>query len=110
MVKLGRLRYLSHDRDRQHPVYFTWQILDWSLPEEIRARIYLSYESEPFAPAYVESRDTLVEVAVPTSSVRQVGLKTAEYIARPHHDYAEQDARNQLLAVVDGYRMLLRLN
>jgi hypothetical protein len=94
---LGRLRYLSHDRDRQRPVYFTWQILDWRLPEEIRARIYLSYESEPLVPAYVESRNTLVEVAVPTSSARQVGLKTAEYIARPQHDYAEQDARNRRL-------------
>jgi hypothetical protein len=36
-------------------------------------------------------------VAVPTSSARQVGLKTAEYIARPQHDYAEQDARNRRL-------------
>ena len=105
---LGRLRYLNHDRDRQQPVYFTWQILDWSLPEEIRARIYLSYESEPFALAYVESRDTLVEVPVPTSSVRQVGLKTVEYIARPQHDYAEQDARNRRLGLAGEEAVLQR--
>jgi hypothetical protein len=96
---LGRLRYLSHDRDREQPVYFTWQILNWSLPEEIRAGIYLTYESEPFSPAYVKSPDTLVKVAVPTSSVSHVGLKTAEYIARPQHDYAEQDARNRRLGL-----------
>jgi len=105
---LGRLRYLSHDRDRQQPVYFTWQIQDRRLPEEIRARIYLRYESEPLVPAYVESRNTLVEVAVPTSSARQVGLKTAEYIARPQHDYAEQDARNRRLGLAGEEAVLQR--
>ena len=30
---LGRLKYLIHDRDREQPVYFTWQILDWAVPE-----------------------------------------------------------------------------
>ena len=30
---LGQLRYLVHDRDRQQPVYYTWQILDWAFPE-----------------------------------------------------------------------------
>jgi hypothetical protein len=105
---LGLLRYLSHDRDRQQPAYFTWQILDWRLPEEIRARIYLSYESEPLAPVYVETRDTLVEVAVPTSSVRRAGLKTAEYIARPQHDYAEQDARNRQIGLAGEEAVLRR--
>ena len=28
---LGRLKYLEHDRERQRPVYFQWQIIDWSL-------------------------------------------------------------------------------
>ena len=26
----GRLKYLVHDRDREEPVYFTWQILKWT--------------------------------------------------------------------------------
>jgi Domain of unknown function (DUF3427) len=41
---LGRLRYSAHNRDLEKPVYFTWQILDWSLPEEVQKRIRLKYE------------------------------------------------------------------
>lgn len=26
---LGRLKYLRHDEEREQPVYFQWQILDW---------------------------------------------------------------------------------
>jgi hypothetical protein len=32
---LGRLKYLEHDRERERPVYFQWQILDWSLSAEL---------------------------------------------------------------------------
>ena len=26
---LGRLKYLTHDKDRQNPVYFQWQLMDF---------------------------------------------------------------------------------
>ena len=26
---LGKLKYLSHDKEREMPVYFQWQLLDW---------------------------------------------------------------------------------
>ena len=41
---LGRLEYRVHDHDREQPVYFTWQILDWNLPDHVRDRIKLTYE------------------------------------------------------------------
>ena len=31
---LGRLAYIEHDGQREKPVYFTWQILEWELPPE----------------------------------------------------------------------------
>src|SRR5688572_20777035 len=31
---LGRLKYLSHDIERENPVHFKWQILDWNVPSE----------------------------------------------------------------------------
>ena len=31
---LGQLKYLSHDADRECPVWFQWQILDWSPPPD----------------------------------------------------------------------------
>ena len=33
---LGRLAYVNHDPQKECPVYFTWQILDWNPPETIR--------------------------------------------------------------------------
>lgn len=34
---LGRLAYVEHDSEREQPVYFKWQILDWELsPEKAR--------------------------------------------------------------------------
>ena len=32
---LGKLKYLAHDREREQPVHFQWQILDWNIPREI---------------------------------------------------------------------------
>jgi Domain of unknown function (DUF3883)/Domain of unknown function (DUF3427) len=115
---LGRLRYLTHDRDRQKPVYFTWQVLDWDLPEDVRARIHLTYEStaavESVPPADEAGPHRLVQVAVPTGSARRAGLSTDRYLKRPPRDYAEQDAANRKLglageeAVIENERITLR--
>jgi hypothetical protein len=39
---LGRLKYLSHDTQREQPVYFKWQILEWDVPPVIPAHIGLT--------------------------------------------------------------------
>ena len=28
---MGRLKYISHDKSRERPVYFQWQIIDWNI-------------------------------------------------------------------------------
>jgi hypothetical protein len=38
---LGRLQYLAHDAEREHPVYFQWQLLDWPLPGGVAERMHL---------------------------------------------------------------------
>lgn len=38
---LGRLAYVSHDPNKECPVYFTWQILDWNPPTTIRRALGL---------------------------------------------------------------------
>jgi hypothetical protein len=42
---LGKLKYLSHDTERENPVYFQWQVLEWSPPEEMldRSRVATAY-------------------------------------------------------------------
>jgi hypothetical protein len=40
---LGRLKYLEHDRERQRPVYFQWQIIDWSLSLDNNSYLIFGY-------------------------------------------------------------------
>jgi hypothetical protein len=43
---LGRLAYDGHDRERSRPVHFRWTLLDWPIPDAVRARINLRLEDE----------------------------------------------------------------
>ncbi len=114
---LGRLRYLTHDRDREQPVYFTWQILDWHLPEDVRERIHLTYESstagESISPIDETGRHGLIQVAPPAGTARRSGLSTDKYLKQPPRDYTEQDEKNRKLgsgeeAVIESERLALR--
>ncbi|MFP6643867.1 MAG: DUF3427 domain-containing protein [Candidatus Latescibacterota bacterium] len=42
---LGRLMYLQHDGERERPVHFKWQILDWDLPADVQTRMDLQFQS-----------------------------------------------------------------
>jgi hypothetical protein len=100
---LGRLKYLVHDRDREEPVYFTWQILEWDLPEHVRDRIQLAYEGvamvEQERAAKAQGDDGLVRVAGPRGSSRQAGVNSTTYAKRMFGDHGEQDARNRQLGL-----------
>jgi hypothetical protein len=49
---LGRLKYLGHDGERQQPVHFLWQLLDWPMPDDARARMRLNLDgTEPPIPS-----------------------------------------------------------
>jgi Domain of unknown function (DUF3883)/Domain of unknown function (DUF3427) len=100
---LGRLKYLLHDHDRERPVYFTWQIMDWALPEYVRERIHLRFEGtaarEPLQVDHVRPLDPLVLVTKPKGLGGRIGVSTIRYSKRPPRDYAEQDARNRQLGL-----------
>jgi hypothetical protein len=95
---LGRLKYLTHDRDRERPVYFTWQILDWQLPEDLRIRMNLIYEGT-LVVAAAEPRSGLTLVDRPNGIGQRTGVGTATYKSTPLKDYALQDARNRQLGL-----------
>jgi hypothetical protein len=109
---------VTHDRKRQQPVYFTWQILDWHLPEDVRSRIDLTYESsapgESISPINQVGRLGLTQVSIPTNSAGRPGLSTEKYLKRPPQDHADQDAKNRKLglageeAVIESERLALR--
>jgi hypothetical protein len=94
---------LVHDRDREKPVYFTWEILDLNLPEAVRDRMGLNYEGRE-APArtteYIKQEATgLVQVPGPTGAPARPSVATGSYTKRIIRDYTEQDARNRNLGL-----------
>jgi hypothetical protein len=117
---LGRLKYLVHDHDREQPVYFSWKILDWNLPDEVRDRIDLRYEgSAALGIGIVETGQGpvgLVQVPGPSGTPARPGVSTSSYARRIVRDYAEQDARNRKLglageeAVLESERSALIAN
>jgi hypothetical protein len=97
---LGRLKYLTHDRDRERPVYFTWQILEWQLQSYVRERMKLSYEGTLVAAAATPKPPRgLTLVDRPKSVNRRAGVGTARYKSIQPRDYAQQDARNRQLGL-----------
>jgi hypothetical protein len=71
---LGKLRYLSHDYERERPVWFQWQLINWPLPDQImemigvRAKSPQSQEPSPIPPAPIIGR--LIETQPLKSRIR----------------------------------------
>jgi Domain of unknown function (DUF3883)/Domain of unknown function (DUF3427) len=98
----GRLGYLTHDSERQNPVYFQWQILDWEPPSEFINKVGISLigsESiESFQPEPV-ALNQLIYVEKPAPRVKGAGVKTSEFRSRKSPDYGLIDSRNKKLGL-----------
>ena len=127
---LGRLRYLTHDRDREHPVHFQWQLLPdgvpGGVPHDVAERIGLTLEQEvsvavPLSPAgtapglpdqrvvgeaAVRRPGSLEASASPRPGPRR-GSSTPTFRGRKQGDYAERDAKNRALGLA-GELLVLR--
>lgn len=94
---LGKLKYLSHDAEREKPVYFQWQILDWNPPESIAESLTLTPSSidtigeEPAAVA-----GGLVETPSPPG---RHGQTTSTFKTRKPPDYSAIEAGNRELGL-----------
>ena len=38
---LGQLKYIEHDQERERPVHFIWQLLDWPMSSAVLGRMGL---------------------------------------------------------------------
>ena len=43
---LGEIEYAGHDPSREQPVYFSWKLRTWPIPDDVQDRILLSIEGE----------------------------------------------------------------
>lgn len=81
----GRLAYLEHDSEREMPVHFRWQILDWDLPSEEGQKIGL----EPEVGIKEAKAFALTETPPPAAKASsRAGVSTPKFKGK-HIDYEE---------------------
>lgn len=73
---LGRLAYLMHDNERERPVYFRWQILEWNPPNPIREMLNLTGIQVQSPP---DLRPGVLPSVTPTLSRK--GQTTSEFVS-----------------------------
>ena len=98
----GRLGYLTHDTERQKPVYFQWQILDWTAPDDFikNVGIELVYDKTPIKNEVPTAKiNQLVFESKPIIKSRTVGIKTNEFRSRKSPDYGLIDSKNKKLGL-----------
>lgn len=99
---LGTLGYLTHDKAREAPVHFQWQLLEWPIPEEVLERVGLKLlHSSPEMPDTepAQEADSLCVVERPKARGKREGVGTDEFRAKKPPNYAERDQRNRELGL-----------
>lgn len=100
---LGRLGYLTHDIERERPVYFQWQLMDWPAPKGLLTRIGITPISQ-FSENILESVETIQKNQLtltnkPDINNTKVGTKTSEFRSRKSPDYGLKDSQNRQLGM-----------
>jgi hypothetical protein len=97
----GRLGYLTHDTERENPVYFQWQILDWPAPVEFIKKVGISLVGQsadaPNDSTQAIQINELIFEEPPKPRPRNAGVKTSEFRARKAPDYGLRDSKNKKL-------------
>ena len=96
---LGRLKYLTHDKDREKPVYFQWQLLDMDGDSYIDIQHKDSNKKE-------ESIGTLERVDEMPDS-KKIGISKDNFRTKKSPDYALKESKNRKLGLV-GEELVLK--
>ena len=98
---LGRLKYLSHDAEREHPVYFQWQIIDWDPPEELLGRVVSAPQPSngPSGARPAPIAEGELRQASPPSGGSRRGTGTRSFRGRKKADRSDTDKRNRQLGM-----------
>jgi hypothetical protein len=103
---LGRLKYLAHDGEREHPGYFQWPLLGQPPPREVMQRTDLKLRipaprtaNGPEPEATTSDVSARLKIAAFQPSHLRAGLETSTRTFRAHQtaDYAERDAKHRTL-------------
>ncbi len=99
---LGKLKYLNHDKERQKPVYFQWQLIDW----DIKRNTELNITNEPFVNVEeIENSNELV-LQNPPIITKTKGISTEQFRVRKDIDYSAIDRKNKKVGL-GGEKLVL---
>jgi len=93
---LGRLAYLEHDKEREKPVYFQWQLLDWdetAIPEESVP------PEQAKSPRVTGKTAKSLRQSSQLPPKKRQGTTRELFRARKSPDYAAKDAKNRKLGL-----------
>lgn len=100
---MGFLKYVNHDSERERPVHFHWEILDFDSTRDYEALMGLRLQTSPDvpqanhtvpAPAVEAIAPRLIEQRAPERTGRGTRLPTREFRGAVV-DYEERDRRNR---------------
>jgi len=108
---LGRLKYLTHDEDREKPVYFQWQILDWDNGYDFFTNIGIFTTQDPVSLGEAGSSPIIAKGLVeetPPQPRKNKGKTTREFRAVKGSDFSGKEKRDKALGLA-GELLVLEL-
>ena len=108
---LGRLKYLTHDEDREKPVYFQWQILGWDNVDDAFKNIGIPTTQESVSSGLVESATVIAKGLVkdtPPQPRKNKGKTTREFRAVKGSDFSGKEKMDKALGLA-GELLVLKL-
>lgn len=100
----GRLGYLEHDPNKERPVYFTWQLMDWPPPPAVLAGLSLAPTPAPTTPPPLPTSNTLTQT--PPPAVKPTKGAPSSKGGGGKATLAGQDAKNRALGLA-GEKLVL---
>jgi hypothetical protein len=97
---LGRVAYVTHDTEREQPVYFKWQILDWDAEAARTSLGNIRFTETNYHLDFTSSSFNLLRITEPPESRyrAQRGSTSREFRGR-QVDFAETSRKNKALGI-----------
>ena len=106
---LGPLGYLTHDTNRERPVYFQFQILEWPIPDDVieRMQLELVQGNSALSDQVPGLKTNELLVTSPPRGRERRGTTTAAFQSRKQPHNPQKDAQNRRLGLA-GERLVLQ--
>lgn len=106
----GTLGYLTHDTQREKPVHFQWQLMDWAAPKEFLQTVGVLPVDDALPLVTTKEKalqNTIEFVAPPSPRTRRIGTSTVEFQTRKSPNYVLRQESNSALGLL-GEELVLQ--